>query len=152
MNRLRVVVAAMILTGCGTVDTSARDLSPLRFSILGGSYFDPPEIPHIALILQTETTYPCLTYQLESTLGVAGNVVRVDVSGRILKPDNCWPATGPAQFRAPLIIANGTYALEFRRSGLTDRYAVTVTNTAIDVVAVGAPQFTRPTASHFPRD
>src|SRR6266850_1880857 len=67
---LRLIAAVSILAGCGLLDSSG-DSSPLSFSIMGGSYFDPPEAHHIALIVQTKTQYPCMNYQLESSLGVA---------------------------------------------------------------------------------
>src|SRR5258705_9100270 len=66
---LRLIAVVTILAGCGILDSSS-DSSSLSFSIVGGSYFDPPEVHHIALIVQTEMQYPCMNYQLESSLGV----------------------------------------------------------------------------------
>ena len=151
MNLLRLVAAVTILAGCGILDSSSRDSSPLSFSIMGGSYFDPPEVHHIALIVQTRTQYPCMNYQLESTLGIARNSLRVDVSGRVLKPDICLTALGPAQYRAALPLDDGTYSLEFRRGGLTDRYTVFVTTSAIEIATLES-HFTHPAADRFPRD
>jgi len=150
MSTLRLIAAVTILAGCGILDSS-HDSSPLSFSIVGGSYFDPPEVHHIALIVQTETQYPCMNYQLESSLGVAGSSLRVDVSGRILKPNVCLTAVGPAVYTAALPLDNGTYSLEFRRGGLTDRYTLTVTTSAIEILTIES-HFTHPTASQFPRD
>jgi hypothetical protein len=77
-------------------------------------------------------------------------VLRVNVSDRVREPQICLTAIGPAQFKVALPITFGTYTLEFTRDGVTDRYTVTVTETAIEITTREA-RFTRPTADRFPR-
>jgi hypothetical protein len=102
-------------------------------------------------LVATETQYPCLGYRLENEFSVAGNVLRVSVSDRVRKPrEGCATAIGPAGFRVVLPITIGTYTLEFTRAGITDRYSVTITETAIEITTIEA-QFTQPTALSFPR-
>lgn len=68
MNMLRAwaVAPVTMLAGCGILDSPSRDSSPLSFSILGGSYFDPPELAHIALFVETQTQYPCAIAPVET--------------------------------------------------------------------------------------
>jgi hypothetical protein len=65
------------------------------------------------------------------------------MSGRVLKPDVCLTATGPAQYQTALPIAPGTYELEFARGSALDRYRLTVTASAISVTTIES-SFTRP--------
>lgn len=152
MNTTRIVTSVLlgVAAACGIMD-STRDSSDLRFAIREGHYVnDPPPAPHIALILETTTQYPCANYQLVSQLTTAGTVLRVSVTDEVVKPEVCLTAIGPAGFRVNLPVTIGTYALEFTRDGVTDRYSVTVTATAIEIVMIEA-QFTTPTALSFPR-
>ncbi len=98
----------------------------------------------VVLLVSDQETYPCMNYQLESGLSIAGHTIRVSMSGRVLKPDVCLTATGPAQYRTALPIAPGTYSLEFERSGSVDRYRLTVTASAIEIATLES-SFTRPT-------
>ena len=138
-----------LLAGCGIVDDSKSDPSPLSFEIREGNYFGPPQ-PQIGLIVSTEKQYPCMNYQLDGTLGVAPPTFRVDFLGTVSIGQVCLTAIGPAQFKTALPVTNGTYTLELRRNDVTDRYRIIVSTNAIDVVTLQA-HFTHPTASHFPR-
>jgi hypothetical protein len=92
-----------------------------------------------------------VNYHLEGEFSVVGNVLRVAVSDRVTEPAVCLTAIGPAQYRVALPVSTGgTYTLEFTRDGVTDRYTVTVTESAIQIATVDA-HFTRPTATSFPR-
>jgi len=101
-------------------------------------------------LVTTETQYPCLGYWLENKLSVAGSVLHVSVSDRVRKPEVCAAAIGPAGFRVVLPVTVGTYTLEFTRDGVTDRYSVTITATAIEIATIES-HFTQPTALSFPR-
>ncbi|HUC39265.1 MAG TPA: hypothetical protein VMR92_00410 [Gemmatimonadales bacterium] len=103
----------------------------------------PAGAEQVVLLVSDQATYPCMNYQLESGLSVAGQDILVSMSGRILKPDVCLTATGPAQYQTALPIAPGTYSLEFARSGAVDRYRLTVTATAIAISTIES-SFTRP--------
>jgi len=140
------------LIACWACDWDAvRDESPLTFAIREGYFVDPPPPPpHIALLVATETQYPCMNYWLESELDVVDNILRVSVSDRVRKPEICLTAIGPAQYKVALPVTVGTYTLEFTRHGLTDRYSVTVTQGAIEITTQEA-HFTRPLAESFPR-
>jgi hypothetical protein len=74
----------------------------------------------------------------------------VSVSDRVRKPEACLTAIGPAGFRVGLPVTVGTYALEFTRDGVTDRYRVTITATTIEIATIES-HFTQPTALSFPR-
>jgi hypothetical protein len=149
-NRMAGLVLLGAVAACGLIDSSG-DSSPLSFEIREGYYVDPPPPPpHIALILTTATQYPCANYWLESELSVAGSVLHVDVSDRVRIGEVCLTAIGPAQYKVALPVTAGTYTLEFARDGVTDRYTVTVTDTAIEIATIEA-QFTTPTAVSFPR-
>lgn len=140
-------VIACWACGMNAVD----DNGSLSFEIREGYYVDPPPPPpQIALILTTATVYPCFNYHLESSFAVAGGTLRVNVSGRVTKPDVCLTAIGPAQYRVALPVTVGTYNLEFVRDGVTDSYSVTVTDTSIDI-STNESHFTQPTAASFPR-
>lgn len=149
-TRLVTPVLLCAVVACGIMD-STRDSSSLSFSIREGYYVDPPPPPpHIALIVTTATEYPCANYWLESEFSVAGTVLHVDVSDRVRIGEVCLTAIGPAQYKVALPVTAGTYTLEFARDGVTDRYAVTITDTAIELASLEA-HFTRPTALRFPR-
>jgi hypothetical protein len=153
MNTNRIITSVLFgaVAACGILD-SVRDSSPLSFSILEGYIVDPPPPPpHIALVVATETEFPCAGYRLVSQLVVTGNVLRVIVSHRITKPEEaCATVMAPAGFRVALPITVGAYTLEFARDGVTDRYSVTITETAIEIATIEA-HFTTPTALRFPR-
>ena len=153
MARRTVLFTTVALIACGTSEIVAPidDVGPLTFEVREVDYFGPPGAgPQIALFLATEKQYPCMNYNLESTLGIQADNVHVDISGRVTIGEICLTAIGPAQFRAVLPIAAGTYVLEFTRASLTDRYTLIVTDTAIEIVTRDA-HFTRPTANSFPR-
>ena len=132
-----------LLAGCGIVDGSKSDPSPLSFEIREGNYFGPPQ-PQIGLIVSTEKQYPCMNYQLDGILGVAPPTFRVDFLGTVSIGQICLTAIGPAQFKTALPVTNGTYTLELRRNDVTDRYRIIVSTNAIDVVTLQA-HFTHPT-------
>jgi hypothetical protein len=143
-------VALAVVAGCGLLD-SWLDTSPLSFSIYEGYFVNPPPPPpHIALIVTTETQYPCMNYRLDGALRVAGTTLRVDIPGTVREPRICLTAIGPAGFRSALPVTTGTYTLEFRRAGLTDRYLIRVTVDAIEIATIES-HFTTPTALSFPR-
>ncbi len=152
-GRSCLLTAVTLIAGsaCDTLAPVNESVSPLTFEIREVDYFGTPGAgPQIVLFLATETQYPCMNYQLESELGIEADKVHVDISGRITIGEICLTAIGPAQFRAVLPIVEGTYALEFTRGGLTDRYTLTVTHTLI-VIATLQAHFTHPTADTFPR-
>jgi hypothetical protein len=152
MARRPFLVTAVTLIASWACDGDVvRDASPLTFAIREGYFVDPPPPPpHIALLVATETQYPCMNYWLESELDVGDNMLRVSVSDRVRKPGVCLTAIGPAQYKVALPITVGTYTLEFTRHGLTDRYSVAVTASAIEITTQEA-HFTRPIAVSFPR-
>ena len=94
--------------------------------------------------------YPCVNYLIDNELSVQDHLIRVVMSGAVTEPNVCLTAIGPAQIRSPLPIGEGTYTLAFVRGGVTDRYRLTVTQSAIRI-ATGVAHFTRPTALRFPR-
>jgi len=153
MNTTRITTPLLLgaLAACGIMD-STRDSSPLSFAIREGHFInDPPPQLQITLLVETETQYPCLGYWLESDLNTAGNVLHVSVSGRVRKPEGaCLTAIGPAVFSVALPVTVGSYALEFTRDGVTDRYGVTITATTIEIATIES-HFTTPTALSFPR-
>jgi len=59
-------------------------------------------------------------------------------------------AIGPAQYKTALPITDGTYGLVFTRGGHTDRYSLTMTQTAFGITTSEA-HFTRPMARRFSR-
>lgn len=97
----------------------------------------------VVLLVSDQRTYPCTNYQLESGTSVAGQTVRVSISGNVIKPDVCLTSTGPAQYQTTLPLVSGTYSLEFARSGAVDRYRLTVTPSAIEITTIEST-FTRP--------
>ena len=99
----------------------------------------------VVLVISDQQAYPCTNYQLESGTSVLGQDVLVTLSGRVIKPDVCLAATGPAQYSTALPIGNGTYALEFARGGVVDRYRLTVTANAISITTIES-DFTHPAA------
>lgn len=98
---------------------------------------------HVLLLVSDQQTYPCMNYQLDGGTNVAGQTIRVTMSGRVIKPDACMTATGPAQYQAALPIAPGTYDLDFTQGGAVDRYRLTVTASAISITTIES-SFTRP--------
>src|SRR5207247_1691535 len=153
MARRPFLLTAVTLIGSWACDTLGpeREGGALTFEVREVDWFSPPDTTRqIELFLATEEQYPCANYRLESDLGIQGNKLRVDISGRVTIGQTCLTAIGPAQFRAVLPLADGAYALELARGGLTDRYILTVTEAAIDIATLSA-QFTRPTAQRFPR-
>lgn len=150
MKRLPVLVALLTLAAlpaCDVLDpVEAGDL--LTFEVREVDW-DPPS-PRIVLFVSDNKVYPCFNYHIENVLSIQDQSIRVEMSGAVKAPTICLTALGPAQIRSPLAIAEGTYALEFARGGVTDRYTLTVTETTIEITTVEA-RFTHPTASQFPR-
>jgi len=101
------------------------------------------ESHQVLLIVSDQQSYPCTNYQLESGTSVVGQNIQVSMSGRVLKPDVCLTAIGPAQYQTALPVAPGTYELEFARGSALDRYRLTVTASAISVTTIES-SFTRP--------
>ena len=97
----------------------------------------------VLLIVSDQQTYPCTNYQLESGTSVVGQNIQVSMSGRVLKPDVCLTATGPAQYQTALPLAPGTYDLDFARGGSVDRYRLTLTTSAVSITTIES-SFTRP--------
>ena len=57
--RLASLAVVSTLLACAPTGPSTPIASQLNFSIYGGSYFDPPDPPHIALVVRTEDfTHP----------------------------------------------------------------------------------------------
>jgi len=136
---------------CDLFAPGVRDGGDLNFAIREGYYVDPPPPPpQIALILETTKQYPCVNYGLESELHVADHLLRVVVTGNVHVPQVCLTAIGPAQYRTALPVSAGRYTLEFVRNGLTDRYEVTISDSAIFITSLQS-SFTHPTADQFPR-
>jgi len=128
-----------------------HDGGDLNFAIREGYYVNPPPPPpQIALIVETTKQYPCANYWLESELHVADHLLRVVVTENVRVPQVCLTAVGPAQYRAALPVSTGRYTLEFVRNGLTDRYEVTISDSAILITPLQS-SFTHPTAHQFPR-
>lgn len=105
----------------------------------------PSGAHQVVLLVSDQQTYPCMNYQLDGGTSVAGQTIRVTMSGRVIKPDVCMTATGPAQYQAALPIAPGTYDLDFAQGGAVDRYRLTVTASAISITTIES-SFTRPAA------
>jgi len=150
-TNLFVTAAFLVTLGPCDLATSSGDTDPLSFAILEGYWVDPPPPPpQIVLRVATNNEYGCMNYQIESELEVADRILRVEMSGRITIGEVCLTAIGPAEYKTALPVTEGSYTLVFARGGLTDRYTLTVTESAFEIT----PQethFTRPTALRFAR-
>jgi hypothetical protein len=145
------LTAAFLMTlGPCEIPSSPGETNLLTFEILEGYWVDQPPPPQIVLRLATPNEYPCMNYWIESELAVTDSILRVEMTGRITIGEVCLTAIGPAQYKTALPITEGRYALVFARGGLTDRYTLTVTETAFEITTVEA-HFTRPAADRFPR-
>ena|SRR6267143_4318548 len=143
------ILAFGALAACGTLESSlaAKDLT---FEVREVDYWSPGPPRQIVLLVQGDSIYPCMNYQIESDLQVQGRSIRVTMSGAIKAPQICLTALGPAVYRAALGIADGSYTLDFVRRGVTDRYVLNVTQSAIEITPLET-HFTRPAAQRFPR-
>lgn len=146
-SALYALVALVAITACQALPGPPEG-GLLTFEVREVPW-DPPT-PRIVLFVSNDSTYPCLNYRIENELTVQNHSIRVAMSGAVSAPNVCLTAIGPAQIRSPLPIADGTYTLEFVRGGLTDRYVLTVTASAIQITPLET-HFTRPTAIRFPR-
>ncbi|MGE5803112.1 MAG: hypothetical protein ACM358_12745 [Gemmatimonadota bacterium] len=144
---LHSLVALVALTACEVLQGPPEG-GLLTFEVREVDW-DPPT-PRIVLFVSNDETYPCLNYRIENELTVDNHSILVAMSGAVTPPTVCLTAIGPAQIRSPLPIADGTYTLEFVRGGVTDRYTLTVTVSAIHIATLDS-HFTRPTALRFPR-
>jgi hypothetical protein len=154
LTRRPALFAALTLIacwGCDILNPGQEYSGQLNFAIREGYYVDFPPPPHIALILETAKEYECMNYHLEAEFNAVGEVLRVAVSDKVRTPNICLTAIGPAQYRVALPVTTGSYVLEFTREGATDRYTVTVTDAAIEVVPIDFTTFTHPKAASFPR-
>lgn len=142
-------VLVMTLGPC-EIATTPRDTDPLTFEILEGYWVDSPPPPQIVLRVTTANEYECMNYWIESELGVADRLLRVEMSGRVTIGEVCLTAIGPAQYKTALPITEGVYTLSFARGGQTDRYTLTVTQTEFTISTIES-SFTRPAAARFPR-
>ncbi|PYO93071.1 MAG: hypothetical protein DMD62_11225 [Gemmatimonadetes bacterium] len=106
----------------------------------------PSGAHQVVLLVSDQQSYPCMNYQLDGGMNVAGQTIRVTMSGSVIKPDVCMTATGPAQYQTALPVAPGTYDLDFERGASLDRYRLTVTTSAISITTVES-SFTRPAGS-----
>lgn len=144
---LLALIALAALPSCDMLDgPAAGDL--LTFEVREVDW-DPPT-PRIVLFVSDDKVYPCINYHIDNELRIRDHSIRVEMSGGVTEPGVCLTAIGPAQIRAPLAIAEGSYMLEFVRRGVTDRYTLNVTEAAIQIAVVDA-HYTSPTALSFPR-
>ena len=143
------MLAVVALHTCSILDAGPRS-GDLTFEVREVDYWSPGPAQQIVLLVQDDQAYPCMNYQIESDLSIQDNSIRVAMTGTIKKPEICLTAIGPAIYRTALGIGNGAYELAFVRQGLTDRYVVTVTETAIQITTRES-HFTRPAARSFPR-
>ena len=156
MNRrglFSITVAALVTcAGCDLFAPGVHYGDDLNFAIREGSFVNPPPPPpQIALIVETTKVYPCLNYSLEGELHVADHLLRVLVTENVHAPEEiCLTAIGSAQYRAVLPVTVGRYTLEFVRNGVTDLYAVTISDSAI-LITPQRSSFTHPSAGQFPR-
>jgi hypothetical protein len=96
-----------------------------------------------------DAVYGCVNYQLHGTVVRTGDIVEVTAPGTVDPPDVCLTAIGPAVLRAPAELSPGEYELVFHNAGRTDRYALSVSDTAYTVHPL-MQRFTQPTSSRFP--
>ena len=109
--------------------------SDLLFSV--GEGYAPSGVaalPRIVLELQTEKSYPCCNWSIDSRVRVAGQVVTVDV-GDICVPEVCLTAIGPATATQFLDLAPGSYTLQLSAGARLDRYSLAVTDESLTVLA-----------------
>jgi hypothetical protein len=143
------MLALVALQTCSILDAGPR-AGDLTFEVREVDYWSPGPAQQIVLLVYGDQSYPCMNYQIESDLSIQDHSIRVAMTGAIKKPEVCLTAIGPAIYRAALGIGNGAYELEFVRQGLTDRYVITVTEMAIQIMTRES-HFTRPAARSFPR-
>ncbi len=144
---LLAVIALAAMPACRILEAPAED-GLLTFEVRE-VVWDLPS-PQIVLFVSDDKIYPCLNYLIDNDLSVQNHSIRVAMSGAVRPPNVCLDAIGPAQIRSPLPVVEGKYTLEFTRAGLTDRYVLTVTASAIQITTLET-HFTHPNALRFPR-
>jgi hypothetical protein len=100
--------------------------------------------PRILLEMRTEKIYGCCNNRIISEITRSGSYISVHLKG-VLFPELCLTAIGPAVSRDFLDLPEGVYSLNFLQWSSPDKYTLTVTKEAIEVV----PALTTWTASDY---
>ena len=121
----------------------------VRFTLREGypSYYEAG-LPRIVLELETEKIYPCANFSIDACSRFAGGALSVDIQGIRLGGPVCFGSMEPASARLFLDLPPGSYAFLLSGASLTDRYAVTVTDSPIVVDSLHT-EFTRSEAHAF---
>lgn len=98
--------------------------------------------PKIMLEMETEKIYGCYNFSIVARTCFDGATFEADLRG-IYTPYICLTALGPATFRRPIDLPEGTFAFLISSADTVDRYEVTVLHSSIAIEAVET-HFTEP--------
>jgi hypothetical protein len=145
-----VALTSLMATGCDLFPTQPQPLDGgIVFAVreIHGLTHTRVGVPDIVLEIETEASYPSISYQLRGDIRMRDGEIRAAISG--VEPCTaCADAVGPARRRVVLPLAEGEYPLRFSYGGRTDRYLVAVTPEAIEI-RVEAAAFTTSRFAHF---
>ena len=137
-SRLRRAAAASVLAavlgGCNLMTEVDPLRSGVEFTLTDGYHLNGTAegLPTPYLTIQTDRQYGCMNYPLVTTVRRSGSTTTVDMEG-VRTGGGCLTAVGPALFRTPLGLPVGRSTLVLRGAGAEDTYAITVSDSVIEV-------------------
>jgi hypothetical protein len=132
-----IILSVLFSPGCDIIDSPDVEVRPIECNIIfsveeGYRNSESVSEPEIKLSMVTEAWYSCSDWSILSYLVVRKKRIAVNLIG-IYKPRYCSMMFGPATSFSFLNISNGEYPLYFTYKGVTDKYKLTVTDSAIRI-------------------
>jgi len=154
---IRNIASLLLLTASGVTINSCldqtvqppQDITDVTFTFAigeGFSTYNAIGTPSIFLNIETDSTYPCMNYQILNTLARTDETIEMTLSGVRLNNGVCLTALGPATARRNLGLTSGNYLLLLENGTNVDQYTVTIDSAKIEIDPVDA----RFTASKYP--
>lgn len=144
---LLFIIPVIVFFNCNIFDSPEEELLPIegrvRFDFMEEhENYDTVCEPSIMLSMTTEEIYPCDNYSIISDVIVQNNIIYINVSG-VYVPEICFTFPNFASYRHFLDITEGSYLIYLSYRDATDRYALTVNDSCIEIDGI-VTQFTVP--------
>ncbi len=125
---------AAVLSACDLMTETQPLRSGVVFALtdgydLNGTAQGEP-VPYLSI--RTERQYGCMNYPLLTTVHRSGSTTTLDIEG-VRMGGECLTMVGPALFRTALPLPAGRSTLVLRAAGTEDTYAVSVSDSTIEV-------------------
>jgi hypothetical protein len=92
----------------------------------------------VRLTLETEQLFPCFGYRIATAIRIADGTIVVVLGCVFFPAEICLEVVSEAHFDTDLDLVPGTYTLELRAQGATDRYRVDLSPGGVEVNVIDA--------------